>query len=36
MAAYEQYLAGELVEHAVTQSEIDHSLAQLRTPQIVA
>jgi|SRR6476661_6943803 len=36
MAAYEQYLAGNLVEHEVTQAEINESLAQLNTPLIPA
>ncbi|MBF9221709.1 TrpB-like pyridoxal phosphate-dependent enzyme [Hymenobacter ruricola] len=34
MAAYEQYLAGNLVEHEVTQREINQSLALLTTPLI--
>ena len=36
MAAYEQYLAGNLVEHEVTQAEINASLATLTTPLIPA
>ncbi|RIV19978.1 TrpB-like pyridoxal phosphate-dependent enzyme [Fibrisoma montanum] len=34
MAAYEQYLSGQLVEHEVTQAEILASLAELDTPLI--
>jgi tryptophan synthase beta chain len=34
MGAYEQYLAGNLVEHEVTQEEILASLAELDTPEI--
>lgn len=34
MASYEQYLAGNLVEHEVTQEEILASLAELDTPEI--
>jgi len=34
MASYEQYLAGKLVEHEVTQEEILASLAELDTPVI--
>ncbi|TDB64555.1 TrpB-like pyridoxal phosphate-dependent enzyme [Arundinibacter roseus] len=34
MTSYEQYLAGNLVEHEVTQEEILDSLAQLDTPTI--
>ncbi|KAB7730155.1 TrpB-like pyridoxal phosphate-dependent enzyme [Rudanella paleaurantiibacter] len=34
MASYEQYLAGKLVEHEVTQEEIMASLAELDTPLI--
>ena len=36
MSAYEQYLAGNLVEHEVTQAEINASLATLTTPLIPA
>lgn len=36
MSAYEQYLAGNLVEHEVTQAEINTSLAMLNTPLIAA
>jgi tryptophan synthase beta chain len=36
MGSYEQYLAGNLVEHEVTQEEILASLAELDTPEISA
>ena len=36
MASYEQYLAGNLVEHEVTQEEILASLAELDTPEIAS
>ncbi|MFP4090559.1 MAG: TrpB-like pyridoxal phosphate-dependent enzyme [Cyclobacteriaceae bacterium] len=34
MAAYENYLSGKLVEHELTQEEINSSLAELDTPEI--
>ncbi|MFP4292814.1 MAG: TrpB-like pyridoxal phosphate-dependent enzyme [Cyclobacteriaceae bacterium] len=34
MAAYENYLSGKLVEHELTQDEINSSLAELDTPEI--
>jgi tryptophan synthase beta chain len=34
MAAYENYLSGNLVEHELTQEEINSSLAELDTPEI--
>lgn len=34
MAAYENYLSGNLVEHELTQEEISSSLAELDTPEI--
>lgn len=34
LSAYEQYLAGKLVDYEVTQEDITHSLAELDTPKI--
>ncbi|RMF19427.1 MAG: TrpB-like pyridoxal-phosphate dependent enzyme, partial [Candidatus Dadabacteria bacterium] len=34
LAAYEQYLAGNLQEHELTEEEIRSSLAELETPEI--
>ncbi len=34
MSAYEAYLSGNLVEHELTQEEIQSSLAELNTPEI--
>ncbi len=34
MAAYENYFSGKLVEHELTQEEINSSLAELSTPEI--
>ncbi len=34
LSAYEQYLAGKLVDYEVTQEDIAHSLAELDTPKI--
>ncbi len=34
MAAYENYLSGNLIEHELTQEEINSSLAELDTPEI--
>ena len=34
MGSYEQFLAGNLIEHEVTQEEIISSLAELNTPTI--
>jgi len=34
MKAYEDYFAGKLVKHELTQAEIDASIAELDTPLI--
>jgi tryptophan synthase beta chain len=34
MKAYEDYFAGKITKHALTQEEIDASIARLNTPLI--
>ena len=36
MAAYEDYFAGTLHKHELTQDEVDHAIAQIDTPEIPA